>query len=149
MIKSIVSGYFNPIHRGHIEYINAAKMCGDFLVVIVNSDKQVKMKGSFPFMDEDQRLFIVSNLKSVDQAFIAGDEDKTVAASLRMIRENYPRDNLTFYNSGDRNTKTSESAEVIACRECNIKYIILDQPKIASSSDLIKKCKNESKYQGM
>ena len=141
MIKSIVSGYFNPIHRGHIEYINAAKMYGDFLIAVVNSDKQVKMKGSFPFMNEDQRLFIVQNLKSVDLAFVALDEDKTVAASLRMIRENYPHDNLAFYNSGDRTAQTSESAEVIACQECNIKYVILDLPKIASSSDLIAKCK--------
>jgi hypothetical protein len=48
---------------------------------------------------------------------------------------------LAFYNSGDRNAKNSESAEVIACRECNIKYVILDLPKIAASSDLIAKCK--------
>jgi cytidyltransferase-like protein len=138
---SIASGYFNPIHRGHIEYINASKLRGEYLIVIVNSDKQVKMKGSFPFMDEDHRLFIVQNLKSVDQAFIALDEDKTVADSLRIIRENYPHDNLAFYNSGDRNNKNSESAEVIACRECNIEYVILDLPKVAASSDLIAKCK--------
>ena len=141
MIKSIVSGYFNPIHRGHIEYINAAKLRGDFLIAIVNSDKQVKLKGSVPFMDEEHRLFIVNNLKSVDLAFIAQDEDKTVAASLRMIRENFPHDELRFFNSGDRNMINSESAEVIACRECNIKYVILEQPKVASSSDLIAKCK--------
>jgi cytidyltransferase-like protein len=135
---SIVSLYGNPLHRGHIEYINAAKLRGDFLIAIINSDEQVKLKGSKPFMDEDHRLFIVQNLKSVDKAFIALDEDKTVAASLRMIRENYPHDDLAFYNSGDRNTQNSESAEIIACRECNIKYVILEQPKIASSSELLK-----------
>jgi cytidyltransferase-like protein len=141
MIKSIVSGYFNPIHRGHIEYINAAKLRGDFLIVIVNSDKQVKLKGSVPFMDEEHRLFIVNNLKSVDLAFIAQDEDKTVAASLRTIRENFPNDELSFFNGGDRNMINSESAEVKVCKECKIKYVILEQPKVASSSDLIAKCK--------
>ena len=137
----IVSLYGNPLHRGHIEYINASKLRVDYLIAIVNSDKQVKMKGSFPFMTEDHRLFIIQNLKSVDKAFIALDEDKTVASSLRMIRENYPHDELAFYNSGDRNTKNSEPAEVIACRECNIDCVIINLPKIAASSDLIAKCK--------
>lgn len=141
MVRSIVSGYFNPIHRGHIEYINAAKLRGDFLVAIINSDKQVKLKGSIPFMDEDHRLFIVKNIKAVDLAFIAIDEDKTVAATLRMVRENFPHDKLRFFNGGDRNMVNSESAEVIACKDCDIDYVILDQPKIASSSDLIAKCK--------
>ena len=139
MIKSIVSGYFNPIHRGHIEYINAAKLRGEYLIVIVNSDKQVKMKGSFPFMDEDHRLFIIKNIKAVDLAFIAQDEDKTVVDSLRMIRKNFPYDRLIFFNSGDREMQNSESREIITCKECNIEYIILDLPKVASSSELIRK----------
>ena len=139
MVKSIVSGYFNPIHRGHIEYINAAKLRGEYLIVIVNSDKQVKMKGSFPFMDEDHRLFIIKNIKAVDLAFIAQDEDKTVVDSLRMIRKNFPYDRLIFFNSGDREMQNSESREIITCKECNIEYIILDLPKVASSSELIRK----------
>ena len=57
----IVSGYFNPIHRGHLEYINAAKKECDFLVVIVNNDLQVKLKKSKVFMDENHRFEIVSN----------------------------------------------------------------------------------------
>ena len=65
----IVSGYFNPIHKGHIEYFNNAKALGDYLIVIVNSDKQRALKGSKEFQQEDERVFIVSNIKSVDQAF--------------------------------------------------------------------------------
>ena len=60
----IVSGYFNPIHKGHIEYFNKAKACGDRLIVIVNSDHQRALKGSKEFQKEDERVFIVSNIKS-------------------------------------------------------------------------------------
>ena len=65
----IVSGYFNPIHKGHIEYFNNAKANGDKLIVIVNSDHQRSLKGSKEFQNEDERVFIVSNIKSVDMVF--------------------------------------------------------------------------------
>ena len=38
----VVSGYFNPIHSGHLDYLEEAKKLGDYLVVIVNSDNQVQ-----------------------------------------------------------------------------------------------------------
>lgn len=59
----IVSGYFNPLHKGHIEYFNMAKACGDQLFVIVNNDYQRVLKGSKAFMKEDERVYIVKNLK--------------------------------------------------------------------------------------
>ena len=65
----IVSGYFNPIHKGHIEYFNNAKERGDKLIVIVNSDHQRALKGSAKFQTEDERVFIVSNIKSVYEVF--------------------------------------------------------------------------------
>ena len=64
MIKAIiVSGYFNPIHKGHIEYFQNAKANGDKLFVIVNSDFQRVLKGSKEFQDEKERVFIVENLR--------------------------------------------------------------------------------------
>ena len=65
----IVSGYFNPIHKGHIEYFNNTKANGDHLIVIVNSDSQRALKGSKEFQNEGERVFIVSNIKSVDKVF--------------------------------------------------------------------------------
>ena len=62
----IVSGYFNPIHKGHLEYFINAKAQGDLLFVIVNSDHQRALKGSKEFQNEGERVFIVSNIKSVD-----------------------------------------------------------------------------------
>ena len=72
MIKKgiIVSGYFNPIHKGHLEYFNTAKDLADELFVIVNSDHQRILKGSKEFQQEAERLFIVENIKAVDKAII-------------------------------------------------------------------------------
>ena len=67
----IVSGYFNPIHKGHIEYFNNAKALADELFVIVNNDHQRALKGSKEFQQE--HVFIVSNIKSVDHCFLTID----------------------------------------------------------------------------
>ena len=64
----IVSGYFNPIHKGHLEYINNAKLVADELIVIVNNDQQRALKNSKEFQLEDERMLIVSNLKAVNKA---------------------------------------------------------------------------------
>ena len=61
----IVSGYFNPLHKGHLEYFNNAKALCDELFVIVNSDLQRELKGSKPFQEENERLFIVSNITNI------------------------------------------------------------------------------------
>ena len=63
---AIISGYFNPLHVGHLDYMEAAKAMADKLVVIVNSDYQVTLKGSTPFMNEADRLKIVKSLKCVE-----------------------------------------------------------------------------------
>ena len=70
----IVSGYFNPIHKGHIEYFKNAKKFADKLIVIVNNDKQRILKGSKEFMLEDERLFIVQNIKAVDFVYMSVDQ---------------------------------------------------------------------------
>jgi len=59
----IVSGYFNPIHKGHLEYFNNAKAMADELFVIVNNDHQRVLKGSREFQGEEERMIIVSNIK--------------------------------------------------------------------------------------
>ena len=62
------SGYFNPLHRGHVEYLERSRDLGDKLIVIVNNDFQVTLKGSKQFMDEQERLQIVRSLRCVDMA---------------------------------------------------------------------------------
>lgn len=134
----IVSGYFNPIHAGHIDYINGAKFHCQYLIAIINNDQQVKLKGSVEFMDEKHREIIVSNLKNVDETLISIDEGKSVSNTLKHIRNLYPDDDLSFFNSGDRQKENLVSEETIVCQENNIKEVVLSQPKVYSSSKLIK-----------
>ena len=151
----IVSGYFNPLHKGHIEYFNMAKDCGDKLFVIVNSDLQRALKGSKEFMKQDERLCIVQNLKMVDTAIISVDRDRTVCDSLRFIRSLYtklpPFDfshvgllgeaALAFANGGDQNNDTIPESAV--CKELGIELIDNLGEKIQSSSWLLKENANE------
>ncbi len=123
-----ISGYFDPIHVGHLEYINMAKKLGDKLVVIVNNNYQCELKKGKPFMDEKDRVTIVSNLKNVDEVFLSIDKDKTVCASLEKIKPDI------FANGGDR--KNYEIPESVICKKYDIKIIDGLGDKIRSSSAL-------------
>ena len=81
----IVSGYFNPIHKGHLEYFNNAKALCDELFVIVNNDHQRELKGSNEFQKEDERMIIVSNIKAVNKAVIAAKNHRRTEACYRYI----------------------------------------------------------------
>jgi cytidyltransferase-like protein len=134
----IVSGYFNPIHKGHVEYFNNAKANGDYLIVIVNSDYQRALKGSKEFQNEDERVFIVSNFKSVDKVFLSIDQDRTVCATVRLIYQQFFKDfELAFANGGDQNNNSIP--EVSVCKELGIELIDGLGDKIQSSSWLLKK----------
>lgn len=135
----IVSGYFNPLHKGHIEYIDAAKNKSDYLIVIINNDKQVVIKGSKPFMDEEHRCKIVRGLKSVDECIISIDTDtRLVCKTIKFIKSIHPNDKLTFFNSGDRIGNNIEIGEQLLCKSLDIECSILPLPKIYSSSELLK-----------
>lgn len=133
----IVSGYFNPIHKGHLEYFNNAKAMGDELFVIVNNDHQRVLKGSKEFQQEEERLFIVSNIRAVDKAFLAVDLDRTVRASIKMIQNQYgDKYDLSFANGGDQNNDSIPEAPI--CNELGIDLIDGLGDKIQSSSWLLK-----------
>jgi cytidyltransferase-like protein len=134
----IVSGYFNPIHKGHIEYFNNAKANGDKLIVIVNSDHQRALKGSKEFQNEDERVFIVSNIKSVDKVFLSIDQDRTVCETIRLIHQQLFTDfELAFANGGDQNNNSIP--EVPICNDLGIELIDGLGNKIQSSSWLLNK----------
>ena len=135
----IVSGYFNPVHYGHIEYINSAKENCDMLIAVINSDYQRELKGTKEFMDENHRSRIIFNLKSVDDVFISVDKDKTQCQTLKYLKNKYKQDHLIFFNSGDRKGSNLVTAESDVCKEIGIEESILELPKIYSSSELLKK----------
>jgi cytidyltransferase-like protein len=137
----VISGYFNPIHSGHIDYIKSAKQRGDVLVVIVNNDNQVELKGSVPFQNENERFKIVNNIKGVDRTVLSIDEDSTVCESLRMVYKTYEDDpffhQMFFCNGGDR--KEGGVPEDILTEELGINMLYnIGGEKVQSSSELIK-----------
>jgi cytidyltransferase-like protein len=125
-----VSGYFNPLHVGHLEMIERAKKLGNYLIAIVNSDYQVKLKGSVAFMPEKDRIKIVKALRDVDEVFLSIDKDKTVCKSLAKIKPNI------FANGGDRKN-LNDVPEYSICQKLNIKMVDGLGKKIRSSSILI------------
>lgn len=134
----IVSGYFNPLHKGHLELFEKAKEVGDLLCVIVNNDKQREMKGSEFFMDEEERIKIIRALSVVDMAWISVDEDSTQKATLKlMVDKFYGSMKLAFANGGDQNNNTIPEADI--CRMFDIELIDGLGDKIQSSSWLLEK----------
>lgn len=125
-----VSGYFNPIHVGHLEMIQKAKKLGDELVVIINNDTQVALKGSVPFMSLADRIKIVKALRDVDRVFVSIDKDKTVCKSLAKIKPDI------FANGGDRHS-IGDVPEYAVCQKYKIRMVDGLGKKIRASSQLI------------
>ncbi len=134
----IVSGYFNPIHKGHLEYFIHAKSKGDLLYVIVNSDHQRALKGSKEFQNEGERLFIVQHIKEVDQAFLSIDQDRTVCKTLEFLHQQFGSEfQLAFANGGDQTNQSIPETPI--CEELGIELIDNLGSKIQSSSWLLNK----------
>lgn len=132
----IVSGYFNPLHKGHLDLFEKAKEVGDLLCVIVNNDIQRELKGSKFFQDQDERIQIIRALSIVDMAWISVDKDLTQNETLKvMVDKFYGSMKLTFANGGDQTNETIPEADI--CRTFDIELIDGLGDKIQSSSWLL------------
>lgn len=131
-----VSGYFDPIHVGHIEYFKKSKLIGDKLMVIVNNDEQATLKKGKPFMPVDERIQLIKELRCVDIVVKSIDTDRTVCKTLETVE---PKPDY-FCNGGDQNNNTIPEGEV--CNKRNIELRDGFGDKIQSSSWLIKGSKN-------
>lgn len=127
-----VSGFFNPLHVGHLEMIERAKQLGDKLVVIINNDRQVKLKGRVMFMPEADRVKIIAALRDVDQVFLSIDRDLTVCKSLAKVRPHI------FANGGDR-FNLKNVPEFPVCEALGIQMVDGLGKKIRASSEMIAK----------
>lgn len=125
-----VSGYFNPLHAGHIEYFEKSRSLGTKLIVIVNNDKQSMLKKGSSFMTESERLRIIRSLKIVDFAVLSIDEDRTVCKTLESVRPDI------FSNGGDQFNDTIPERSV--CEKYGISLVDKMGEKIQSSSWLLK-----------
>ena len=134
----IVSGYFNPLHKGHLDLFEKAKEVGDALIVIVNNDNQREIKGSKFFQDEQERVRIIRALSAVDMAWISIDKDSTQIETLKcMFNKFHETYNLAFANGGDQNNNTIPERQI--CEQYGIELIDGLGDKIQSSSWLLEK----------
>lgn len=118
----IVSGFFNPLHGGHLDMIEAAALMGDKLIVIVNNDIQQVIKKGKIILNEQNRARLIGALRVVDETLIAIDEEPPVIKTLQMIAIQHPDDDLIFANGGDRDSeKVIPETEV--CRDYKIKMV--------------------------
>ena len=129
----IVSGYFDPIHVGHLEYLQMASQLGDKLLVIVNNDEQAKLKKGESFMSEKDRMEIIYALECVDEVLISCDEDASVCKSIELAAQFKPMADLIFAKGGDRNF--GEVPEVDICKKLGIEMVDNLGEKIRSSSE--------------
>jgi cytidyltransferase-like protein len=118
----VTSGYFNPVHIGHISLFKAAKLLGDFLIVIVNNDKQQLLKKGKIIMSENERVEVVKAIKYIDKVVLSKDEDPTVRATLEMIAKENENCEIIFANGGDRKD-ASLIPETSVCEKYTIKQI--------------------------
>lgn len=131
-----VSGYFDPIHIGHIEYFKQSKLIADKLMVIVNNDDQAKLKKGTHFMPAEERIKIIKELKCVDYVVLSIDTDRTVCKTLEICD---PRPTY-FCNGGDQNNNSIPEVDI--CNKLGIELRDGFGDKIQSSSWLINKVKN-------
>lgn len=122
---AIVSGYFNPLHGGHLDMLEAAAKLGDKLVVLVNNDHAQMLKKGKIILDENNRMRLMRALRLVDEVYLSIDQDLGQAKTLRYMRELYPNDELICCNGGDRdpNKHAMPENEMQSCIDCNIQTV--------------------------
>ena len=139
---SVVSGGFDPIHSGHIKYIESAKQFGEYLIVALNSDEWLIAKKGKAFMPFKERKTILESLKAVDEVIDFADDDKGSAMNaLHKIKDKYPDTQITFCNGGDRGKDNIPEMEV---EGVNFEFSVGGDDKLNSSSWVLKNWKYES-----
>jgi cytidyltransferase-like protein len=125
MKRVIVSGYFNPLHGGHLDMIEAAKELGEFLIVVVNNDNAQLLKKGKIILDVHTRVRLMRALRDVDEVVVSIDNDLGQAMTLREIRKMHPDDELIFANGGDRNPAKHDlpENEKQAAIDCSIQTV--------------------------
>ena len=98
----LITGGFDPLHSGHIAYINAARELGDLLIVGVNSDEWLRRKKGQEFMPWEERATIIAALHKVDRVINFNDSDNSAKDAIRKVRAIDPSARIIFANGGDR-----------------------------------------------
>jgi cytidyltransferase-like protein len=132
----LITGGFDPIHSGHIAYIQAAKKLGDLLIVGVNSDEWLTRKKGAPFMPYAERSAILKNIIGVDFVIDFDDSDGSAKHALWMVRQSYPGNHIVFANGGDR---TENNIPEMIFDDIEFVFGVGGENKLNSSSDILKR----------
>ena len=134
----LVTGGFDPLHSGHIEYFKAARQLGDKLIVGMNSDAWLTRKKGQPFMPITERMSIIENLKMVDHCVIFDDNDGSSIEAINNVKMMYPNDTIIFANGGDR---TSINVPEMSVKDVEFRFGVGGENKMNSSSWILREWK--------
>ena len=134
----LVTGGFDPIHSGHVEYLKSAKKLGDTLIVGVNSDDWLIRKKGRPFMPITERVTLIENLKMVDHVILFNDTDNTAIEAIKNVKALYPHEIVVFANGGDR---TKENIPEMVVEDVEFVFGVGGENKKNSSSWILEEWK--------
>lgn len=136
----IVTGGFDPIHSGHVKYLNHASHLGDTLIVGLNSDEWLSRKKGKPFMTWLERMTILDNLHMTDNVIAFDDSDNTAIHAIQQVKEQYPDCKIIFANGGDRN---KDNIPEMVFDDVEFVFGVGGDDKANSSSELLAKWPGE------
>lgn len=108
----LATGGFDPIHAGHVRYLQESKKLGDLLIVGLNSDAWLTRKKGRPFMKIDDRFAVISSMACADKVIEFNDDTNNSLDAIRIVKEMYPNDTIIFANGGDRNSSNIPELQV-------------------------------------
>lgn len=134
----LVTGGFDPLHSGHIEYFKDAKKLGDKLIVGINSDAWLARKKGQPFMPIEERFTIVSSIDVVDEVIVYNDDDGSSIDAIRLVKIRHPNDEIIFANGGDR---THLNIPEMVVQDIQFAFGVGGENKMNSSSWILREWK--------
>jgi D-beta-D-heptose 7-phosphate kinase/D-beta-D-heptose 1-phosphate adenosyltransferase len=135
----LVTGGFDPLHVGHINYFNSAATLGDRLVVGLNSDEWLTRKKGAPFMPLAERKDIIRALRVVDTVLFFDDSDDTACHAIERTLKMWPKDKVIFANGGDRGIENTPEADKFSGHRRVSFAFGVGGMKTNSSSELLKR----------
>lgn len=138
----LVTGGFDPIHSGHIQYIQAARKLGTKLIVGANSDTWLRHKKGREFMPWSERAAILRSIRGVDEVWAFNDDDNSARDLIRQVRNAHPEAKIIFANGGDRTDKNVPEQDIV---DKNLEFVfgVGGENKANSSSWILERWMNE------